>query len=54
MHIPAQETTDAQGETSTEPPADVDMSFPLIINHGPFIVSDYGMGFGMGQVTTRP
>ncbi|KTC95238.1 YdgA family protein [Legionella feeleii] len=54
MHIPAQETTDAQGESSTEPPADVDMSFPLIINHGPFIVSDYGMGFGMGQVTTRP
>ncbi|WP_083852149.1 DUF945 family protein [Legionella tunisiensis] len=54
MHIPAQETTDEEGETKTEPPADVDMSFPLIIHHGPFIISNYGMGFGMGQVTTRP
>lgn len=54
LHIPAQETTDEHGVAKTEAPADIDMGFPLIINHGPFIISDYGMGFGMGQVTTNP
>lgn len=54
MHIPEQKTTDKNGITTTNPPVDLNLDFPLIINHGPFICTDSGIRFGLGHVTTRP
>lgn len=54
MHIPAQSTTDNNGITKTEPPVDMDMEFPVLIKHGPFIMTSYGLRFGAGLVTTQP
>lgn len=54
MHIPAQTTTDNNGITKTEPSADIDMEFPVLIKHGPFIITSYGLRFGAGLVTTQP
>lgn len=54
MHIPPQTIKDKNGVAQTDQPVDFDLSFPLIINHGPFICTDTGVRFGMGQVTTQP
>ncbi len=54
MHIPEQKTTDKNGVVSVSPPFDLDLSYPLTINHGPFIFTDAGIRFGFGYVSTRP
>ncbi|HHF7367420.1 TPA: YdgA family protein [Legionella bozemanae] len=54
MHIPAQNITDKNGVTKTEPPADFDVDIPIYIKHGPFIATDHGIRFGVGLVTTQP
>ncbi|QLZ69755.1 hypothetical protein FOLKNPGA_02553 [Legionella sp. PC1000] len=54
MHIPAQNITDKNGITKTEPPADFDVDIPIYIKHGPFIATDHGIRFGIGLVTTQP
>lgn len=54
MHIPEQTTTDKNGVSKLQQPIDFNINFPLIINHGPIIFTDYGVRFGMGHVTTRP
>ncbi|WP_058519228.1 YdgA family protein [Legionella parisiensis] len=54
MHIPAQNITDKNGVTKTEPPADFDIDIPIFIKHGPFITTDHGLRFGIGLVTTQP
>lgn len=54
MHVPAQTTTDKNGVSSTQPPVDFDLNFPLMIHHGPFIKTDTGIRFGIGAVTTQP
>ncbi|CAM3045909.1 putative virulence protein [Legionella steigerwaltii] len=54
MHIPAQTTTDKSGVTKTEPPVDFDIDIPILIKHGPFIFTNYGIRFGMGVITTQP
>ncbi|MCW8398049.1 YdgA family protein [Legionella sp. PATHC038] len=54
MHIPAQTTTDKNGVAKTEPPVDFDTDIPILIKHGPFIVTNYGIRFGMGIITTQP
>lgn len=54
MHIPEQTMRDKNGAPATEPPLDLVLKFPLIINHGPIIFTDAGIRFGMGHVTTRP
>lgn len=33
---------------------DIQFTLPLEISHGPFIVTDYGVRFGMGEVSTSP
>lgn len=54
MHLPEQTSTDSSGNKSTSAPIDFDISFPLIIHHGPIICSYSGLRFGIGQVSTRP
>ena len=54
MHIPESTTTDKKGTSKTEPTMDFEMDFPLTINHGPIIFTDFGIRFGMGQATTSP
>lgn len=54
MHVPEQKTTDKNGAVTVNPPVDFDLSYPLHINHGPFIFTDFGLRFGLGNVTTRP
>lgn len=54
MHIPAQTITDKNGQPQTEPPADFDIDIPLLIKHGPFIFTNYGIRFGVGLITTQP
>ncbi|WP_083501241.1 YdgA family protein [Legionella quateirensis] len=54
MHIPAQQVTNENGSTKNNPPVDLNINFPLMINHGPFIFTDSGMRFGLGYVTTKP
>lgn len=54
MHVPEQTVTDKNGVAKVDPAVDFDLNFPLTINHGPIIVTDNGLRFGMGQVTTQP
>lgn len=54
MHVPEQHNTDSSGMAQTTPPVDLDLSFPLTINHGPIIMTDAGIRFGMGHVSTQP
>lgn len=54
LHIPEQTTTDKNGAKSTEPPVDLKINVPLKIHHGPFIVTEHGMRFGIGWITTQP
>ncbi|WED43538.1 YdgA family protein [Legionella cardiaca] len=54
MHIPAQKTTDKEGVTKIEPPANLKVDVPLTIKHGPVIFTKNGIRFGIAQVTTKP
>ncbi len=54
MHIPEQATLGENGASQMEPAVDFDMGFPLTINHGPIVFTDYGIRFGMGEATTQP
>lgn len=54
MHIPEQKTTDKNGAVTVNPPFDFDLSYPLHVDHGPFIITDSGLRFGLGYITTRP
>ena len=54
MHVPAQKTTDKNGITRMQLPVDLEMDIPITIKHGPFIVADNGIRFGLGMVTTQP
>ncbi|KTD69096.1 putative virulence protein [Legionella steelei] len=54
MHIPSQTITDKNNVTKTEPPVDLDIDIPILIKHGPFIVTNDGIRFGMGLITTQP
>ncbi|MGQ3890697.1 DUF945 family protein [Legionella sp. CNM-4043-24] len=55
MHVPQQTTTDkTTGAITTTPAADVDVNFPLSMNHGPIIFTDAGIRFGTGHVSTTP
>ncbi len=54
MHIPAQNITDKNGVTTTEPSVDLNIDVPILIKHGPFIGTANGIRFGLGLVTTQP
>jgi|GEM_PF-6496450 len=54
MHLPEQRSANSSGQAQLTPPLDMDLSFPLIINHGPIIMTEAGIRFGMGHVTTQP
>jgi uncharacterized protein YdgA (DUF945 family) len=51
MHIPEQKTSNGSGNSK---PVDFELSYPLIIQHGPFICTYSGVRLGIGQVTTNP
>lgn len=54
MHVPAQQVKDDSGMTKNNPPVDLNIKFPLMVDHGPFIFTDSGLRFGLGYVTTKP
>lgn len=54
MHIPEQTVTGADGSRKITPPVDFVLGFPLSITHGPFIFTDFGIRFGIGQASTLP
>lgn len=54
MHVPAQKITDKNGIAKIEPAADLDISIPLTVKHGPIVFNDNGIRFGIGQATTQP
>ncbi|PUT39114.1 DUF945 domain-containing protein [Legionella taurinensis] len=54
LHVPPQAITGADGQTTMGPPVTIRLGFPLLIQHGPVIVTETGLRFGTAQVTTRP
>ncbi|HIC7358000.1 TPA: YdgA family protein [Legionella pneumophila] len=54
VNLPAQENKDAQGNIKVQPALHLSLDFPMVIHHGPFIMTDNGLRFGLAWVTTRP
>ncbi|MFT4059021.1 MAG: YdgA family protein [Legionella sp.] len=48
LHIPARVVTDANGQTQSIPSQDFKMDMPLTIHHGPIILTNHGVRFGLG------
>ncbi|HAT8593148.1 TPA: YdgA family protein [Legionella pneumophila] len=54
VNLPAQENKDAQGNIKIQPALHLSMDFPMIVRHGPFIMTNNGLRFGLAWVTTKP
>ncbi|CZG45956.1 YdgA family protein [Legionella pneumophila] len=54
VDLPAQENKDAQGNIKIQPALHLSMDFPVIVRHGPFIMTNNGLRFGLAWVTTKP
>ncbi|HGK7682157.1 TPA: YdgA family protein [Legionella pneumophila] len=54
VDLPAQENKDAQGNVKVQPALHLSLDFPLVIHHGPFIMTNNGLRFGLAWVTTKP
>ncbi|HHS2948592.1 TPA: YdgA family protein [Legionella pneumophila] len=54
VDLPAQENKDAQGNVKVQPALHLILDIPMVIHHGPFIMTNNGLRFGLAWVTTRP
>lgn len=54
VDLPAQENKNAQGNIKIQPALHLSMDFPVIVRHGPFIMTNNGLRFGLAWVTTKP
>ncbi|WBV63676.1 YdgA family protein [Legionella pneumophila 130b] len=54
VDLPAQENKDAQGNVKVQPALHLSLDFPIVIHHGPFIMTNNGLHFGLAWVTTKP
>ncbi|AOW51119.1 TPA: DUF945 domain-containing protein [Legionella pneumophila subsp. pneumophila] len=54
VNLPAQENKDAQGNVKVQPALHLSLDIPMVIHHGPFIMTNNGLRFGLAWVTTRP
>ncbi|HBC0468455.1 TPA: YdgA family protein [Legionella pneumophila] len=54
VDLPAQENKDAQGNVKVQPALHLSLDIPMVIHHGPFIMTNNGLRFGLAWVTTRP
>ena len=48
LHIPERQTKDATGQITTLPAQDYKVEMPLTVYHGPIIVAEKGVKFGLG------
>ncbi|AMP89032.1 YdgA family protein [Legionella pneumophila] len=54
VNLPAQENKDAQGNVKVQPALHLSLDFPMVIHHGPVIMTNNGLRFGLAWVTTKP
>lgn len=54
INLPAQKSKDAQGHVKIQPELHLSLDFPLSVRHGPFILTNNGLRFGLAWVTTQP
>jgi uncharacterized protein YdgA (DUF945 family) len=48
LHVPARVVTDATGQAKSVPAQDYTVETPLTIHHGPIILTNHGVKFGLG------
>lgn len=54
VNLPAQENKDAQGNVTVQPALHLSLDLPMIVHHGPVIMTNNGLRFGLAWVTTKP
>lgn len=54
LDIPEQKIIEKNGITQIEPPIELEIKIPIGIKHGPFIINDHGIRFGIAELTTQP
>ncbi|KTD34934.1 putative membrane protein YdgA-like protein [Legionella moravica] len=52
LHVPERVVKDADGKSQTVAAQDYQMDMPLVIHHGPFILANKSLRFGMGYAET--
>ncbi len=52
LHIPSRVVKDAAGQVQTAPAQDYNVDMPMVIHHGPIIVANHGVRFGLGYATS--
>lgn len=52
LHIPERLVKNQDGQSTTVPAQDYDLDMPLTIYHGPVIIADSGVKFGLGYAST--
>lgn len=53
LHVPEHNIKTAEGTTDVIPPQDYEMNMPLNIHHGPVIVANKSVKFGLGYASTN-